>query len=78
MISRALDLREALDTYAFVLQISEDKLDLKTFHEDYINDNEWKTLALIAEQLEPLFRLTKDIEGNPDRYDLTLSTHGAL
>jgi hAT family C-terminal dimerisation region len=78
MIIRALALREALDTYAFRLRLSTEALDQEVFENDYLSDNEWKTLTLISEHLEPLFRLTKDLEGNPDRFDPTSASHGAL
>lgn len=78
MIVRALALREALDSYASKLRESEHSLDLEVYRDDYISPDEWKTLAVMADQLEPLFRLTKDLEGNPDIHNPTSSSHGAL
>jgi hypothetical protein len=78
MIIRALDLRDALDTYAIKLRVSKDALDLKTYEQDYLTDDEWSTLKLMGDHLEPLFRLTKAMEGNPDKHDPTSSSHGAL
>jgi hypothetical protein len=79
MIRRALELREALDTYAFQLRLSKEDFDTETFQNDYLSDNEWETLRLIGEQLEPLFRLTKDLEGNADLKDgACKASHGVL
>jgi hypothetical protein len=39
MIIRALDLRDALDTYAIKLRVSKDALNLKTYEQDYLTDN---------------------------------------
>jgi len=36
MIRRALELQEALDTYAAKLSVSKDVLDLETFNDDYL------------------------------------------
>jgi hypothetical protein len=40
MICRALLLREALNTYAAMLKVSKDELDIETFENDYLNNNE--------------------------------------
>jgi hypothetical protein len=46
---------------------------------DYLSDDEWDALAIIQKQLEPLFRLTKDLEGNADLKDgVCKASHGAL
>jgi hypothetical protein len=39
MIIRALDLRDALDTYVIKLKVSKDTLDLKTYKQDYLTNN---------------------------------------
>jgi hypothetical protein len=79
MICRALELREALDTYALRLNVSKDAFDRETFTEDYLSDDEWDALSLIKDQLDPLFRLTKDLEGNADLKDRSCkASHGAL
>jgi hypothetical protein len=79
MIRRGLELREALDTYALQLHVSKDAFDRETAENDYLHDDEWKTLEVIRDQLEPLFRLTKDLEGNPDLKDGAMkASHGAL
>jgi hypothetical protein len=79
MICRALELREALDVYALRLNVSKDAFDQETFTEDYLSDDEWDALELIKLQLEPLFRLTKDLEGNTDLKDgACKASHGAL
>lgn len=66
MIRRGLELREALDTYAAKLRMSEEVLDQEIFENDYLKPSEWRSLEIIMEQLEPLFQLTKDLEGNAD------------
>jgi hypothetical protein len=40
MITRALQLREALDTYALKLHASKDSFDQETYMSDYLSDNE--------------------------------------
>lgn len=78
MIIRALTLREALNTYTFRLRLSTVPLNQEVFKNDYLSDKEQQTLKLISQYLEPLFRLTKDLEGNPDRYDPTSLSYSAL
>ena len=79
MITRALHLREALDLYANKLRGSIEELDQETFEYDYLTPQEWKALELIKDQLEPLFRLTKDLEGNHDLKDgARKASYGAL
>ena len=79
MIRRGLELREALDTYALQLHVSKDAFDKETAENDYLHDDEWKTLEVIRDQLEPFFRLTKDLEVNPDlKDDAIKASHGAL
>lgn len=43
--------------------------DQETFQQDYLTDEEQDTLTLIQDQLKPLFRLIKDLEGNLDLKD---------
>lgn len=78
MIIRALSLRDALDIYALILRLSDEPLDQEIHFQDYLKPAQWATLEVIAEHLEPLFRLTKDLEGNPDFHDPTSLSHGAL
>ena len=79
MISRGLELREALDTYAAKLHVSTEPLDQEIFANDYLNDAEWASLAIIGKQLEPLFFLTKGLEGNVDlTEEAGQPSHGAL
>jgi hypothetical protein len=79
MIRRALDLRKALDAYALKLHVSKDTFDRETFEQNYLSDDKWELLALIKDQLEPLFKLTKDLEGNADLKDgVCKASHGAL
>ncbi len=66
MILRALELRDTLDVYAAKLSVSKDVLDVETFQNDYLSQDEWETLAVIKDHLEPLFLLTKSLEGNVD------------
>ena len=40
MIWRALELRDALDTYAVKLNVSKDVFDQETFREDYLSEDE--------------------------------------
>ncbi len=35
----------------------------------YLTDEDWDSLAIIKGQLEPLFRMTKSLEGNADLQD---------
>jgi hypothetical protein len=69
MIRRALELKEALNTYAAQLRVSTNNLDKKTFDQDYITPKEWTALEMIKEQLEPLFCVTKGLKGNVDLKD---------
>jgi hypothetical protein len=79
MICRALLLREALNTYAAMLKVSKDELDIETFENDYLDNDEWETLSLIKDHLEVLFRVTKDLEGNAELKEGALkASHGAL
>ena len=79
MIRRALELREALDAYAFKLRLSKEDLDKETHLNDYLSDDDWRALKIIKEQLEPLFYLTKELEGNIDLADsVCRASHGAL
>jgi hypothetical protein len=64
MIRRGLELREALDTYAAKLHVSTEAIDQETFENDYLNAAEWDSLEIIKQQLQPLFYLTKGLEGN--------------
>ena len=66
MILRALKLRDTLDIYATKLSVSKDVLDVETFQNDYLSQDEWETLVVIKDHLEPLFLLTKSLEGNVD------------
>jgi hypothetical protein len=79
MIRRALELREALDLYANKLRVSVDSLDAETYEHDYLTPQEWDALGLIKNQLEPLFYITKDLEGNANLQDgARKASHGAL
>ena len=79
MIRRALELREALNLYALKLRVSTDEYNLETFTDDYLTASEWEALEIIKNQLEPLFWLTKSLEGNPDLKDgARKASHGAL
>lgn len=78
MIVRALELRQAIDAYQIVLR-GGDELDEETFREDCLSNDEWNTLKIIKDQLEPLFLLTKELEGNADLKDgACRASHGAL
>jgi hypothetical protein len=50
--------------YAAQLRGSRDNLDQETYNQDYISDDEWQTLGIIKKQLKPLYKCTKDLEGN--------------
>ncbi|KAG4436293.1 hypothetical protein IFR05_008233 [Cadophora sp. M221] len=79
MIRRGLELRESLTSYAAMLHVSADALDQETFDNDYLSDEEWESLAIIKEQLAPLFYLTKGLEGNAKLTEGALQpSHGAL
>ena len=79
MVTRAILLRDALDRYATKLRVSKDAFDMETYEEDYLNDDEWSTLELISKQLEPLFHITKALEGNTKLTEGTgKPSHGAL
>jgi hypothetical protein len=74
-----LELKEALDTYTVKLRVSTEDLNAKTYKEDYLTPMEWEALQLIKDQLEPLFRITKALEGNTDLKDGAYkASHGAL
>jgi hypothetical protein len=79
MIRRALELREALDAYAFKLRLSSDPYDKETFTDDLIKDEDWDVLKTIKDHLEPLFLLTKSLEGNATLKETAgKPSHGAL
>jgi hypothetical protein len=79
MVRRALELREALDTYAAKLNVSKEPLDVETFQQDYLDEDEWHALELIKDQLEILFHFTKALEGNVSLKDgACQASHGAL
>ena len=79
MIRRALELREALELYQSKLRGAADAYDLETYNDDFLLPHEWDTLALIKDHLEPLFRLTKALEGNATLKDgAKKASHGAL
>ena len=69
IIRRALELKDVLDLYALKLRVSTSDYDVETCRDDYISEDEQKALAIIKEQLEPLFRATKELEGNVDLKD---------
>jgi hypothetical protein len=59
--------------------MSKEDFDQEIFQQDYLTDEEWDTLTLIKDQLKPLIRLTKDLEGNPDLKDRSYkASHGSL
>jgi hypothetical protein len=66
MIRRALELKQALNTYITQLRVSSDILNNETYEQDYLTESEWKNLEVIKDQLELLFRITKALEGNAD------------
>jgi len=79
MIRRALELKQALITYAAQLRVSTDPLDKEIYDEDYLLDKEWKNLEIIKEQLKLLFHTTKALEGNADFKDSDYkASHGQL
>lgn len=79
MIRRALELKDALNTYAAQLRVLKDDLDKEIFDKDFISDEEWTALEIIKDQLEPLFRVTKALEGNADLKDGDCkASHGTL
>jgi hypothetical protein len=79
MICRALELKDALNTYVAQLRVLKEALDKETFDQDYLLEEEWISLEMIKDQLEPLFRLTKDLEGNADLKDsIYKASHGSL
>ena len=54
-------------------------LDKETYLNNYLSDDDWRALKLIKEQLEPLFYLTKSLEGNTDLADgVCRVSYGAL
>lgn len=78
MIRRSLELKEAMKIYCSELMHSSIDEDREAAA-DYLNDEEWNTLQLICDMLEPLFRLTKDLEGNADMQESAgHASHGAL
>ena len=79
MIRRAIELKPALIHYARELNVSNDDYDLEISANDFISTAEWETLELMMGQLEPLFRFTKDLEGNADLQEAGgKASHGAL
>jgi hypothetical protein len=79
MIRRALELKQALNTYIAQLRVSFNVLDNETYKQDYLSDSEWKNLELIKGQLELLFHITKALKGNVDFKDGNCkASHGQL
>jgi len=79
MIRRALELKQALNTYASQLRNSTNTLDSETYNEDFLTESEWENLELIKGQLELLFHTTKALEGNADFKDGNCkASHGQL
>ncbi len=79
MIRRALELKQALNTYAAQLRVSTDALDKEVYDEDYLSEAEWKSLEIIKDQLADLFHVTKALEGNADLKDGDCkASHGQL
>jgi len=79
MIRRALELKEALNTYVAQLRGSKDALDKEVSDNDYLSDDEWHALEIIKDHLKPLFYMTKALEGNADLKDGTCkASHGSL
>jgi len=79
MIRRALELKQALNTYASQLRNSTNTLDSETYDEDFLTESEWENLELIKGQLELLFHTTKALEGNADFKDGNCkASHGQL
>lgn len=64
IICRALLLRKAFNTYATRLKVLKDKLNIKTFKNNYLDDKEWNTLSFIKDHVKVLFKTTKDLKGN--------------
>ncbi len=69
MIRRALELKEPLNTYVVQLHVLSNALNKETFDQDYLISEEQEALEIIKEQLEPLFCVTKGLEGNVDLKD---------
>ncbi len=69
IVRRMLELRDSLNIYALQLHTTGDAFDQETYDNDYIKPHEQDTLQIIKNQLEPLFLLTKELEGNADLYD---------
>ena len=79
MICCALELKQALITYAAQLRVSTEPLNKETYNKDYLLDAEWKNLEIIKDQLELLFHTTKALEGNVDFKDGDCKvSHGQL
>jgi hypothetical protein len=79
MIRRAIELREAICEYQRMLRHSKDDFDIETRINDHLCEQDWDTLEMIRDQLELLFRLTKDLEGNADlKEGVSRASHGAL
>ena len=72
-------MRQALNEYAAILHVSTEAEDQEIFDNDYLSPEEWSTLEIIRDQLEPLFLLTKGLEGNAKMTEGALEpSYGAL
>jgi hypothetical protein len=79
IICYALLLCKAFDIYAIRLKVLKDKLNIKTFENNYLDDKEWNTLFFIKNHLEVLFRITKDLKGNTKlKEGVRKASYGAL
>jgi len=66
MIRRAFELQAALNAYTAELSVSKEDYDSDVYNNDFLTSSDWSDLTLIQEHLEPLFLLTKSLEGNAD------------
>ena len=49
MIRRALELKQALNTYIAQLWMSSNDLDTETYNQDYLQESKWKNLEVIKD-----------------------------
>ncbi|KAL5331285.1 hypothetical protein ACEPPN_000815 [Leptodophora sp. 'Broadleaf-Isolate-01'] len=62
-----------------MLHVSTEPDDQEIFDNDYLSSEEWETLEIIRDQLQPLFLLTKGLEGNVKMSEGALEpSHGVL
>ena len=63
MINRAIQLRDSMDQYCYILGRSTEDAD-RSVDLDILSGNDWNALIQIKAILKPFYSVTKHLEGN--------------